>query len=94
MTAVTVAPVKTVEDVVDLTVELLAELLHEDPSTLAAELAAKGERMPIDSLDMFDILQGFRTRTGITLPVRSLKRNTLRSVRTFAEFVIDKATHP
>ena len=47
--------------------------------------------MPVDSLDMFDILQEFRARTGLTLPVRSLKRNTLRSVGAFAEFVFNEA---
>lgn len=92
MASVVLAPVRTVEDVVALTVELLADLLREDPVQLASDLLSKGHAMPVDSLDVFDILQEFRSRTGLTLPVRSLKRNTLRSVRTFAEFVVNSAS--
>lgn len=84
--ATTLVPTRTVESLTALTIELLADLLCEDPAALAVELGARGSQMPVDSLDMFDILQEFRRRTGITLPVRKLKRNTLRSVRAFAEF--------
>lgn len=91
MPSVVLSPVRTVEDVVSLAVELLADLLHEEAAHLHRDLLSKGQAMPVDSLDMFDILQEFRSRTGLKLPVRSIKRNTLRSVRTFAEFVINEA---
>jgi acyl carrier protein len=42
--------------------------------------------MPVDSLDLFDILVEFRAHTGLSLPVRRLGRQTMRSVRLFAEF--------
>jgi len=42
--------------------------------------------MPIDSLEMFDMLAEFRKHTGLKIPVKKLKKNTLRSVRAFAEF--------
>lgn len=90
--ATTLVPTRTVEDVTVLTVELLAGLLHEDPVQLTANLTARGAQMPVDSLDMFDVLQEFRDRTGLTLPVRKLKRNTLRSVRAFAEFAVAEGT--
>jgi acyl carrier protein len=70
---------------------LLAEQLHQDPTDLRRELEGNGAQMPVDSLDMFDILQEFRVRTGLTLPVKSLKRDTLRSVVAFAEFVLKEA---
>lgn len=91
MAAVGLAPTRTTEQITALTVELLADLLHRDPPDLRHELEGKGTLMPVDSLDMFDILQEFRTRTGLTLPVKSLKRNTLRSVGAFSEFVLNEA---
>lgn len=90
MAAVRLAPARTIEQIKSLTIELLANQLHQDPAELRRELEGKGEFMPVDSLDMFDILQEFRARTGLTLPVRSLKRNTLRSVGAFAEFVFNE----
>jgi acyl carrier protein len=91
MAAVGLAPTRTKEQITDLTIELLAEQLHQDPTDLRRELEGNGALMPVDSLDMFDILQEFRVRTGLTLPVKSLKRNTLRSVVAFAEFVLNEA---
>ncbi len=91
MTAVGLAPTRTTEQITALTIELLADLLHRNPSDLRRELEAKGALMPVDSLDMFDILQEFRARTGLTLPVKSLKRKTLRSIRAFTEFVLSEA---
>ncbi len=92
MAAVGLAPTRTTEEITALTIELLAVLLHQDPAELRRELEDKGSLMPVDSLDMFDILQEFRARTGLTLPVKSLKRNTLRSVGAFADFVLNEAT--
>ncbi len=86
MTPATLAPPHSVETLTTLTIELLAELLHRDPADLRRELEEKGALMPVDSLDMFDILQEFRSRTGLTLPVKALKRDTLRSVSAFAQF--------
>jgi hypothetical protein len=81
----------TVTDVTALTIDLLADLQQVQPEVLARQLSAAGGQMPVDSLDMFDILQEFRNRTGLTLPVRKLKRDTLRSIRAFAEFVTTEA---
>ncbi|MFL6101377.1 MAG: acyl carrier protein [Actinomycetales bacterium] len=78
----------TAQGVEDLVVELLADLLNEPAADLAARLRTDGPNMPVDSLDMFDILADFRKRTGLRLRVRELKRETLRSVKAFAEFVM------
>ncbi len=80
---------KSVTEIAELIIELLADLLKEETGTLRDQMLTGGSRMPVDSLDMFDILQEFRNRTGIALPVRKLKRDTLRSVQSFAEFVAD-----
>jgi acyl carrier protein len=70
----------------ELVIELLAALLSEDRDNLRRRLLDEGEHMPVDSLDLFDILVEFRERTGLRLPVRKLGRQTMRSVRLFAEF--------
>lgn len=77
----------TVKQLEDLTLDLLGDLLSEDPDTLRGQLIEKGAAMPVDSLDMFDILKDFRKRTGLTIPKQKLRRQTLKSVGAFAEFV-------
>lgn len=69
-----------------LVLALLAEQMAEDQETLTVRLQAKGAGMPIDSLEMFDMLAEFRKKTGLKIPVKKLKKNTLRSIRAFAEF--------
>ena len=68
-------------------VDLLAELLQEEPNDLRRDLLARGQQMPVDSLDLFDVLAEFKSRTGITINKRGLGRQTMRSVRQFAEYV-------
>ncbi|HEX4519566.1 MAG TPA: hypothetical protein VH063_08315 [Gaiellaceae bacterium] len=78
-------------DVEELTLELLGKLLGKTPAALRGELLAKGAAMPVDSLDMFDILKEFHERTGLTIPKKKVRRQTLRSVSVFAEFVAKEA---
>lgn len=75
-----------------LALELVAEEMGEDPATLKVQLGQKGEGMPIDSLEMFDMLADFRKQTGLRIPVKKLQRNTLRSIRAFAEFAAKEAS--
>jgi acyl carrier protein len=60
--------------------------MKRDANDLRAELLAAGSRMPVDSLDLFDVLVEFRQVTGITLPKRKLRRRFMRSVKDFADF--------
>lgn len=71
--------------------DLLGKLLNEDPAELREKLEAKGTGMPVDSLDIFDILAEFRTLTGLTLPKRELRQETMRSVAALAKFAANKA---
>lgn len=89
MATVVASPVRrwTAAEVQDLMIELLGDLLNEEPEDLRERLLSAGPMMPVDSLDLFDVLQSFRDKTGLTLPVRKLRRDTLRSVRSFAAFV-------
>jgi acyl carrier protein len=82
-TTITAPTQKTVEGIV---LRLLANLLGKDTEDLRGELHANGKNMPVDSLDLLDILVEFRKETGITIPKSKLRRRTTRSVAAFAEF--------
>ena len=84
-------PVWTEQRIQLLIVRLLADLLNEQPDELRKSLVAKGEDMPVDSLDLFDVLAEFRQQTGITLPKRRLGREVMRSVRAFSKLAAEKA---
>jgi hypothetical protein len=75
----------------DVLLNLLGSLLHEDPEALRRRLLDKGLLMPVDSLDLFDVLQEFREVTGLGVPVRNLGRHTMRSISAFAEYVSRQA---
>jgi acyl carrier protein len=91
MSAAVVQTQWTIKEIEDLTLELLGELLRKDMDALRTELLAKGAAMPVDSLDMFDILKEFHQRTGLKIPKKKVRRQTLRSVRAFADFVAKEA---
>ena len=90
--AAPVEAVWTAARIEELVIDLLAVLLNEDRDDLRQRLLEAGEHMPVDSLDLFDILVEFRTRTGLRLPVRRLGRQTMRSVKLFAEFAEKEGT--
>lgn len=94
MTTVTTAPMPTWTEtqITELMIELLGNLLKTDPDDLRTELLAKGAAMPVDSLDLFDVLVEFRQRTGLSIPKKKLRRRTMRSVTAFAEFAAREAT--
>jgi acyl carrier protein len=85
------APTWTETQIIELLIELLGDLLDTDPEDLRNALLAEGSSMPVDSLDLFDVLVEFRQRTGLTIPKRKLRRRTMRSVTAFAEFVVREA---
>jgi acyl carrier protein len=82
----------TEAEITDLVVDLLADLLHEDADDLRAKLLETGSGMPVDSLDLFDVLAEFHQRTGLKIPKRKLRRQTMRSVGAFAAFAAREAT--
>lgn len=94
MSTTTAAPATTwtASQITELVIELLGNLLGTDPDELRTELLAKGAAMPIDSLDLFDVLVEFRQRTGLKIPKRKLRRRTMRSIGAFAEFAAREAT--
>ena len=70
--------------------DLLAELLMEDRDELEQRLSVTRE-MPVDSLDMMDIIAGFKQRTGLSVPKGDLRRHHMRSVSAFAGFVSSRS---
>jgi acyl carrier protein len=77
----------TVSGLKQLALELLAEYLGTTPSDLALELTARGSGMPVDSMDLFDILPDFWKRTGLSVPTKKLTRSTMRSLDAFVNYV-------
>lgn len=92
-TATTTTPTTTWSQpaVEDLVIELLATMLNQPEDELRQESLQKGSGMPVDSLDLMDILVEFRQRTGLTIPKRKLRRQTMRSVKAFSEFAAREA---
>jgi acyl carrier protein len=94
-TTTSTAPARTTtwneSQINDLVLELLADLLDEDVDDLRRDLLDKGATMPVDSLDLFDILVEFRQRTSLRIPKRKLRRRDMRSVGAFAKFAAREA---
>jgi len=81
----------TEDRIAELAVDLIAELLGRDRDELERDLLERGTTMPIDSLDLMDILVEFRQRTGLRIPKKRLRRRDMRSVRAFSQFAAREA---
>jgi acyl carrier protein len=81
----------TEDTITELVIELLADLLDEDRDRLAHDLRERGSMMPVDSLDLMDILVEFRQHSGLRIPKKKLRRRDMRSVRAFARFAAREA---
>lgn len=82
----------TEAQITDVIIELLAGMLHESVDGLRTKLLSEGSSMPVDSLDLFDVLAEFHQRTGLRIPKRKLRTATLRSVGAFAAFAAKEAS--
>lgn len=82
--------VSTITEVEEVILVLLSNLLGKDLESLRRQLLEKNGSMPVDSLDLFDVLSDFRRITRFKVPVRKVRRHTLRSISAFAEFVIQE----
>jgi hypothetical protein len=51
------------------------------------EIEARGPGMPIDSLDLFDVLPDFWRVTGLRVPSKALRRRTMQSIDAFVTYV-------
>jgi acyl carrier protein len=66
---------------------ILASCLQTTTVDLVAELSARGSGMPIDSMDLFDVLPEFWKVTGLKVPTKELRRSTMQSVDAFVAYV-------
>lgn len=89
-TATMVRP--TVADLTDLLLDVLGNYLGTDPRELKKELTAVGPTMPIDSLDLFDVLPDFWKASGLTVRTSNLTRKVMNSVEAFVEYVAENGT--
>ena len=86
-TATIVRP--TVANLTDLLLEVLGNYLTVDPEDLKKELSAVGPTMPIDSLDLFDVLPDFWRASGLTVSTSNLTRKVMNSIDAFVEYVAE-----
>jgi acyl carrier protein len=77
----------TVPALKQVALELLANYLGTTPTELQKELAARGAGLPVDSMDLFDVLPDFWKRTGLKVPTKKLTRRTMRSLDAFVSYV-------
>jgi acyl carrier protein len=77
------------EEVVDVVVDLLAEVEGRPVSEVMAELAVSGPNLLIDSLRIVEILTRVEERYGVCLPADPVIARSTRSVLSFARAVAD-----
>ncbi len=75
----------TVEQIVDVVVQLLAVERGESEEDVREELEAGGEELPIDSLRLVEILTRVEQQLGVEVPADVPSARSMRSVRAFAE---------
>jgi acyl carrier protein len=81
----------TADQVVDVVIRLLAEERNEPEAETRASLEKAGPAMPIDSLLLVEILARVEEECGVRIPADADAARSMRSVRTFAETVVDAA---
>lgn len=77
----------TVPALKQVALELLANYLLTTPAELEKELSARGAGLPVDSMDLFDVLPDFWKRIGLKVPTKQLTRRTMRSLDAFVTYV-------
>ncbi|MFE7541062.1 acyl carrier protein [Streptomyces platensis] len=82
-------PPHTVQEIVDITISLLAQ--HQDRSVreVYEELGARGQELPVDSVLVMEILTRVEQRFDVSIPADAEAGRSLRSVWAFAETVYD-----
>ncbi len=79
--------VPTVDEIIDVIIDLLAQDAGRDPKELRAELEALGEVLPVDSLLAAEVLARVEQKFQVKLPATVETSKNLRSVVRFAQAI-------
>ena len=90
MATPTKTPTKT-EEIEALLIDLLADELDENADELRERLERGGAAMPIDSLQLLEIVPALRKETGLSLLTSKLTRKATKSVAAFAYYIAHEA---
>jgi acyl carrier protein len=90
MATSTTTPTK-VQQIEELLIRLLADELDEDPEELREQLQEGGAAMPIDSLQLLEIVPALRKETKLSLLTSKLTRKATKSVGAFAHYIAHEA---
>jgi acyl carrier protein len=80
-------PVPSVNDIIDVIIDLLAQNASRDPKELKAELETLGEQLPVDSVLAVEVLARVEQMFYVKLPATVETSRNLRSVVRFAQAI-------
>lgn len=83
--------IPSVDDIIDVIIDLLAQDAARVPAELRADLEALGEELPVDSILAAEVLARVEATFGVRLPATVESSRNLRSVVRFAQAVHDLA---
>lgn len=79
--------VPSVNDIIDVIIDLLAQDASRDPKELKADLEALGEQLPVDSILAAEVLARVEQMFDVKLPATVESSRNLRSVVRFAQAI-------
>jgi acyl carrier protein len=79
--------VPSVNDIIDVIIDLLAQDASRDPKELKADLEALGEQLPVDSILAAEVLARVEQMFYVKLPATLETSRNLRSVVRFAQAI-------
>jgi acyl carrier protein len=82
-------PSQSVQEIVDIVIDFLAEYQGRSAEEVHEELANRGQALPVDSVLVMEILARVEKRFAVSVPADAEAGRSLRSVWAFAETVYD-----
>lgn len=80
-------PSQSVQEIVDIVIDFLAEHQERPSQDVYEELAARGQELPVDSVLIMEILARIEQHFEVRVPADAEAGRSLRSVWAFAETV-------
>ncbi|MFJ4246463.1 acyl carrier protein [Streptomyces iakyrus] len=82
-------PSRSVQEIVDIVIDFLAEHQDRPSHDVHEELAARGQDLPVDSVLIMEVLARIERHFEVSVPADAEAGRSLRSVWAFAETVYD-----